>query len=767
MNKDSLHTLKKPMVMLGLFLVSSSLFIYEVLTTRLFSTVLIYHFVFLVTSLAILGSGIGGIIVFFFGNKLSVFKDRHRAIPLFSLILSLSYVIITLLIYNLPYMNSFIIYSLMASIPFIFGGIILSLIFKEFNNIGHKLYFADLLGASIGSLGILLLMDGLGFLGSLIIVSIMAMIGTIMFNIKGNSRKLRLISIILLIFFVIISFYRPFIKNLEKNFTAYITSPNTVISYWNNKLENDVDIEYTKWDSISRTDVIDIGNPNRKTIITDGNASAPMVKFDGDLEEVEYLKENISYIPFTIGNNDSSLLIGSGGGEDVLLALLGESKEIDAVEINPSTIDAVNKYKDFNGDIYNIDGVSLYIQDGRKFINVTDNKYDHIYLGKVFSGVVDNSAAMMSENYIYTEEAYNQYLDHLRENGRLTFVFNDVRELFKSLNTMTKVLVERGVDKNDITKHFIAVNSYSKEVSEKYNDRIYMPIVIYKEKPFTQEEVNLTLKSIESQNREIINLPYVESRKEISLYEQYGNGNITFEKLQDVFKFNAKPTTDNKPFFYDYDKGIPNTLLYLLLGVLTLAIVLFLSIIGNKNLRKVSIYFSVIGLGFMLVEIPFIQKTILFMGSTTRAFSFILFALLFSGGIGSYISSSNIIEKINEKRDYIFLIIGVVNVVLAIISPVVFNSFVGINVIGKFFIVFLLIFPLGLFLGMPFPRGIKKISSGTISNGIPLAWGINGIMSVVSSILSLIISMKLGFNTALILGTLFYLLLFVKNPLRA
>ncbi len=145
----------KLITMIGLFLISSSLFIYEVLTTRLFSTVLVYHFVFLVTSLAILGLGIGGIIVFFFEKKLRIFKMRTKAIAFFSIILSISYLVITLSIYKLPYIDVFIIYSVMACIPFVFGGIILSLIFIEFKNIGHKLYFADLLGSSIGSISII------------------------------------------------------------------------------------------------------------------------------------------------------------------------------------------------------------------------------------------------------------------------------------------------------------------------------------------------------------------------------------------------------------------------------------------------------------------------------------------------------------------------------------------------------------------------------------------------------------------------------------
>ncbi|WP_425446015.1 hypothetical protein [Dethiothermospora halolimnae] len=755
---------KTILILVGLFFVTSSLFIFEVLNTRLFSTILAYHFVFLVTSLAILGSGIGSILVFLLSRKSKFFDNRLKSIFNFSFILAFSYLIVMMIIYKLPYIDSFIFYAVISSIPFVFGGIILSLIFKEFQQIGHKLYFADLLGSSIGSIAIIYFMDNFSFIGTLFIVTSLTLVGTIIFAYMIKLKKIIVIPVILLVLLVLGAFNNNFINSVQKNFSAYISSPNTAIKYWKDRVDGKVEIEYTKWDSISRTDVVDYGSENRKTIITDGGASAPMVKYDGDLDEVSYLKDKIEYIPFSFGSNKSSLLIGTGGGEDILLSLLGDAVDIDAVEINPSTIEAVNDYKDFNGDIYGLKNVNLYIEDGRKYISNTDKKYDHIYLGKVFSNVVDNSSAMLSENYIYTKEAYKEYLKKLDDDGKLTFVFNDVRELIKSLNTMIEIFIEDGMNKEDVIKHFVAINSYSEELSKARGGSIYMPIVIYKSTSFTDEEINKVKEFAKVQNRDIIHLP---GEEELPIYKQFANGSISYNELVNRFQFNAEPTTDNNPFFYDYDKGIPDKLLYLLIGVLSAGLIVFFSVFQNKGLRKVSLYFGTIGLGFMLVEMPLIQKAILFIGSTTRAFTFILFSLLLSSGIGSFISSSKIINRINKKRDYIFLIIVGLNIIVNLALPFVFDTFSDASMISKFFIVSLVIFPLGLFLGMPFPRGIESIRKITTENGVPLAQGINSIMSVVSSTLALIISMKLGFNQALILGTCFYIVLFIKNPLRS
>ncbi|RKD34639.1 spermidine synthase [Thermohalobacter berrensis] len=745
LSKDK--NLNKYSLILSLFFVSSSLFIYEVLTTRLFSTVLVYHFVFLVTSLSILGLGIGAIIVFLYHDKFN-----SKLLTLMPVVLAISYIVCTLIIYKLPYIKLFLIYSVLASLPFVLGGIILSLIFKEFKQIGHLLYFGDLLGSSFGSIGIILLMDNLGFIGTLFVVSIMALLGGLFLSIK--KRRQTILTLSLLTILLILSVYKPIRVNIEKNFTAYFTSPHTAISYFKQNKELDVKIEYTKWDSISRTDVIDVEDPNRKVIITDGGASAPMVKFNGDLREVSYLKESIEYIPFKLGKNDNTLIIGSGGGQDVLLALLGNAKKIDAVEINPSTIDAVKKYKKFNGGIYNLNNVKLYIEDGRKFIEKTEKKYNHIYLGKVFSNVVDYSAAMLSENYIYTEEAYKEYFDQLKDDGILTFVFNDIRELIKSVNTAVKVLMENGIKKSDITKHFILIEN---------KVGFPNPVAIYKKSPFTRNEVKIISEAIKPLNIKIVSMPYI---SENPLYNYYQEKNISYGEFIESFDFNARPAKDNRPFFYDYTKGLPNILLYMLLGILIVAGFIFVYINKYKQLRKVYTYFSLLGLAFMLIEIPLIQKTILFIGSTTRAFSFILFSLLFSSGIGSFLSESKIIANFKKKRDYIFLMIPIVTVCVIASMSIIFRTQKDVDIIMKFFMVMILMFPLGLFLGMPFPKGIKSIATINIDRGVPLAWGINGLMSVAGSVLSLAISMKLGFNYSLILGGLLYFIIFIRNPLK-
>ncbi|WP_256961480.1 hypothetical protein [Thermoanaerobacterium thermosaccharolyticum] len=136
-------------------------------------------------------------------------------------------------------------------------------------------------------------------------------------------------------------------------------------------------------------------------VTIDGTASSPMYKFDGKDGSLDIYKKDVEYLPYTFGKKDNVLIIGPGGGRDILYALAGKSKNITGVEINTSTIDAVRHFKDFNGDIYNKANVKIYGEDGRYFINRSKNKYDIIYLSMVMTSSALQTGYALNENYIY------------------------------------------------------------------------------------------------------------------------------------------------------------------------------------------------------------------------------------------------------------------------------------------------------------------------------------------------------------------------------
>ncbi|MGD9678839.1 MAG: hypothetical protein AB7V16_10915 [Vulcanibacillus sp.] len=433
------------------------------------------------------------------------------------------------------------------------------------------------------------------------------------------------------------------IEDIENKFYAYFTNPGKLVGSYKETAGN-TEIIFSNWDALSRTDVIKVEGRDELLIATDGGAAAPIIKFNEDLKSVEHLRFDANYIPFAFGENDSSLVIGSGGGNDVLYALLGGNKNIDAVEINPSTIEAVNKFKEFSGDIYNYPGVNLYVQDGRYFIENNREKYDNIYLSKVMTNSIENTMYSLAEYYIYTEEAVNQYFDHLTDNGKLTFVAHNTFDLTKVINTGIKVLLDKGIKEEDVNSYFIIINGARRGQNSAHGS-ISMPVVIFKNTPFSSSELNSIVTMSESQYRDIIQMPGYE----IEPYKSLREGKINFEQLISGFGHNANPITDNKPFFYNYTKLIPLEMFLILTVILVFTVYIKKKYIISLENKKASLYFGALGVAYMLVEIPLIQKTVLYFGSSTIAFSFIIFSLLLSSGIGSLVSGSKMIEKSTKK----------------------------------------------------------------------------------------------------------------------
>lgn len=739
--------------LLSIFLLSSSLFIYEVLITRMLSTILMYHFVFLTTSLAILGIGIGGIILYK--------SEKNYSFQGLSVALALSYLTVVLLVYKFPYIKIYIFYSVILSVPFVIGGMILALTFLRKSQISNKIYFADLFGSAIGSIMVILLMDNLGFMSTVFIISGITLLSALLFDFAIQDCKNKKIVLILLLFIIVLLMEKNTVLKLEEGFTSYFKSPVTVIDYLQKTKGVDVKIEYTKWDSVSRTDVINNGK-SEKLIITDGGSSAPMVKFNGDFSKVAYLKDEIGFLPFALGDNTDTLIIGSGGGKDILYAIFGNSKSIDAVEINPSTIDAISKFRSFNGDIYNYPGVKLHIDDGRNFIEKTDKKYNNIYLSMVMTKAVNNGGLSFTENYIFTKEAFRSYFNHLKDDGYLSFMFHGPNDSLRAINTGIEVLLEMGVKGSDISKYFAVISHEGHSIKDN-RQSLDMPIVIFKKTPFTNEEAQRLYKKSKEQNRIIVNLPGI---TQMNIYNDLTHGKIELHEIYKQMPINIKPTTDNKPFFYDFNKGIPLQLLGLAIVVFVIINFMFKKLGMKRTNNSLIYYFSAIGIGFMMVEIPLIQKSILFLGNPSRAFSYILFSLLISCGLGSYFSKGEIFNKSIKKRNIIFILIPMLIIALQIWFPKMIVYFRGEGELVKLFILTISLFSLGFFMGMAFPQGIEKLNIKNKQDDIPLMWGINGIMSVAGSVFSLIFSMILGYEVTMSFGAVIYLSLFIFNPLK-
>lgn len=762
---EAKNTGSKISILLSIFFISVSLFVYQVVLTRLYSAILSYHYVFLTTSFAILGLGIGSVIAYKIRKKsreaiakssiregIVNLEGIKRQINIGSIILAASYIIVFALNYLLPFVNNMLVYIVLGTIPSLVGGYLYSILFTEFSGISGKLYFADLIGSGAGSIAIIFLLDNAGMFRTILMVGIIALLPALI--LPASTKKIKAIGYILPLMLIAgLLLSGQYINSIEKNFNGILN--NSQKTYGSLKKAGlSPEIVFSEWNAFSRTDVIKMPQRPEDMILTiDGAANAPMYEFDGNIESLEKFKEDSGYLPYTIGNNSKTLLIGPGGGRDVLYALAGGSKDISAVEINTSSIDAVKAFGEYNGYIYDRPEVKVYGEDGRSFVRRSQDKYDLIFLSLVMTNTSQGMAYALSENYIYTVEAMKDYLDQLNDNGRIAFLAHDEEDLSKIVATAMQALNSKGIPIKD-TPNYIAL--YAQFMPQQHGGAtMHEPVIIIKNKPFTEDESKDLMETAKKNQIAPIYAPLVQEQGPLQLIKEV---KISIKDYIKGFNSNVTPATDNSPYFYNFGKGVPATLILILMVAAIGSIIMFAPFASKDGNLRPTMYFSLLGIGFMMIEVPLIQKFILYLGHPTLAFTFVLAALLVGSGIGGYLSNNRLFNR-NIKAFYLPpVIVAVISTILLLTIGFIFKSTSDLSLTGRIIIASILVMLQGFFMGMPFPRGLKLVGESRRNEIVPVMWGVNGVTSVIGSVLSVILSMTIGFTGALIAGAMIYLI---------
>lgn len=538
-----------PLNMMLMALVSAVLFGNEVLLTRYFSTIMSVNLVYIVVSSAIFGTGIGAYMTY---DKLK--RNDVMSISIYIskkiILFVLSLTIFWLVALVGPYIGEYWLYVIFSSITYVFGGMIMSAIYLKFSSSCHRLYFSDMIGAVVGCTFVVVAMINYQlYTGLSILFFKLVMLLLLKPDSNDKGCKYIILGIVGLLSVLLLS--ESAIGYINNNFNAYYMNPFKGIKYFAESYKDDVEILYSNWGAFSRTDVIKLSNDDSvRYILTDGGATAPIIKFDGDLDKLQHMKSDVAYLPYIFGSNEKTLLIGSGGGKDVLYALMSGSDDITAVEINEGTISAVNAFKEFSGDIYNRKGVNLIVGDGRKYVDETTRKYDHIYLSMLMSNAVDNSRLSLVENYIFTEEAFASYMNTLNTQGRISFMVHNGIEAIRVVNTWIKTLIDSGVPINEVSDYFIIVNGV-KNPNNQINS-IKMPTVILKKTPFNSAELEKIKSFLIEENVSAMHLPGNSN----GLYRELNEGKISYDDMINRFELNVKPVKDKSPYFYKYSNRI-------------------------------------------------------------------------------------------------------------------------------------------------------------------------------------------------------------------
>jgi len=784
-------------LLIGIFLISMGALALEVVLTRIFSVTMWYHFAFLAISMALMGSATAGVFIYFF-PQLSKPGTAQMWIGRASVALAIAVPAVFLIYLRIPFrpvlMNrdgafSFeqigwlaLIYVLL-SLPFFLSGSVLALTLAGWPNDAGKVYAADLIGAAIGCLVSVAALSQLGGVNSLFLLSLILALAASAFIYGSRGWAITAGVIVLLTGGLLVSNVAAPWARIVVN-KAGGEEPPVVYEKWNihsrvTVYEPDVfpffwGISPQKWEETIAAG----GNWNHALLLIDAVAGTPIQSFNGDLETVQFLRSDLTAIAYHLIDDPKTMIIGPGGGRDVLAALASGAPHVTAVEVNPAVIEAVKgQFADFAGHLYDRPDVDAVVADARGFIDRSPGGYDVIQASLIDTWAAGGSGAFaLSENSLYTKEAFTSYFDHLSDDGILSisrwYLPSRPAETLRLVTTGLAGWEDAGV--LDARDHIavIAMLDPARATTEG------LSTTLFKRQPFTPEEVTQLQEVATSYGYQVIYAPGLEPFEEVG---QFIAGDDHAGFIAD-YPLDISPATDDRPFFFNLillgdlldpalsGSGVYRTsmeaiyILFAVIGVTAALSALFILVplwLGarRRNLARPSAttlaYFGALGMAFMMVEIPTMQKLTVYLGQPVYSLAVVLFSLLLFSGLGSWWSGRWAARSIAANMRRIFPAMIVFLILHAVLSTFILNQTLHFGLAGRLIVAVLLLSVMGFLMGIPFPVGIRWVGRRQ-STVVPWLWGINGVTSVLGSALATALSIHIGFRLTLVAATLAY-----------
>jgi hypothetical protein len=783
--------------------IAASLLMTELALTRIFSVVMYYHFAFLAISIALFGLSASGVYAYLRRHTLdrqpteallarqSLIYAACTVIALFALVrlrVGLNYSPS-----NLALMLA--IYAL-AAIPFFTGGLVLTLAISRLASQINVVYAADLTGAAFGCLVLIPLLNRLGAPGVVLTATILAAVAAVLFASASSRRAVASVAAALVLI--------PITGQLSGLATFDV---NDTKGHQGDR------VLFTKWNSFSRIGVYERSHgdwslsptysgplPETRFMDIDSAASTPIVSVTPDLSNAGYLRYELTSLAYHLARGPQSadqaletaapvvpasnlqadpegftaLVIGPGGGRDLASALVFGASRVDGVEINPIIANDVMRgaFRDFSGAIYDHPRVRVAVDDGRSFVRRSPDQYDVIQASLVDTWAATAAGAYtLTENTLYTVEAFTDYLDHLTDDGILTitrWVFDGLR----LVSLAQEASARRGWDA-------------ASRLAIVQHDRV--ATFLLKKSPFTPEEI-AHLQSLADRLRfRILYAPGAEGPiapppgEWIEGTETAAYANLIVapdrERFYADYDQDIRPTTDDRPFFFHTTKledqldvafgrsmlfGNGLSALLTLMGISAALVGIFVlgPLVlagGDRPAGWIAwiVYFGSLGAGFMLIEVAILQRFVLLLGHPVYSLTVTLFSLLLGTGIGAALSRR--FSTVSLRQTTALALVSIV--VLALVSTLVITPFIGWAIpfsrTTRILIAVLTLVPIGMVLGIPMPAGIRLLASRA-PQMVTWAWGMNGALSVVGATLAIFFAMNWGFSATFIAASATY-----------
>jgi hypothetical protein len=785
----------RPATYAGLFVVTLSTLAYEIVLTRIFSVTMWYHFAFVAISVALFGTTVGALIVHL---RPHWFTDDQvkRQMWRFSLAYAVSVAVAFVAQLSMPFrveldataVFSVVFTCLIISVPFVCAGVVVCLALTRFPDRVNRLYAADLVGAGIGCVVLVVAFRFFDGPSLVLFIAAIAALGALLLAIDASERRGQVLAGLALIVLLGGAFGNSYQHGRNAPFVKI---------FWT-KDERDPTHMFDRWNAFSRVTVD--GNPDelrapmgtglstecppeylqvyQLDMLIDSTAGTVATRYSGNPDETNFLRCDISNLVYHAVEGDDfdqAAVIGVGGGRDVLSALEFDVDRVTGIEINGNILDLVNgTLGEFTGHLDQDPRVHFVNDEARSWLTRTDERFDSIQISLIDTWAATSAGAFaLTENSLYTTEAWDTFLDRLQPGGILSVSrwFRhenpDPFEILRTTALAAEALTERGVE--NPRDHILI---YEGPPLEPYAQTV--GTVLVSAEPFTPE----VLDRIERMTQELAFTPILTPD---DATDQWDFAGLTAPggpgPALAGFDADVSPPTDNRPFFFqmatlgDVLTGdVENTQIFspmMTLGALGLTVLLIAAVCIGGPLVKLGretshrgrvpyyLYFAGIGLGFLMVEISQLMRLSTFLGHPTYALTVVLFTVLLFSGLGSML-----VDRVSElERPRSLLVPLVLLLALAaafgVVTPRIIEAAAGETTPLRIAVAVGVLAPLALLMGMPFSLGMRMAATDA---GAPRAflWGINGAMSVVASVFATAIALFYGVFATFVVGWLAY-----------
>ena len=783
---------------LSLFLLSAATLVFEINLTRLFSVAQFYHFAFLIISLALLGFGASG-------TALAIFpqlgrQQPQRSLSRLALAAALTILGAYLVINWLPFDSFSIAWDrrqvvvltlnlLALASPFFFSGMAAGLLLSVHARAAGQVYAVNLAGSALGCLIALAAPVRVGGEGTVVLSCGLAALAGLTSDL--SFRRDRLLARIMAGGLLLFSLFDLTLRVTEQPTLESLTlrlSPYKGLSYALQYPE--AGIIYQRWNSFSRVDVVRSRGirslpglsyrfsqlpPPQNGVLVDGDDLSPILLRGYDPAFVEYMPAAIA---FQLRPEAEALILEPRGGLDVLIALESGARRATAVEVNPLIVEAADS-------VYADSRVRVVVESDRSYLRRSRESYDVVVLSLASSyHPIRSGAYSIAEDYRDTVEAFEDALARLGPDGVLVvsrWLQTPPSEELRAFALAVTALEREGLDP---AERLIAFRGYN------------LATLLIKKVPFTQDEVDALRAFAADRAFDLIYAPGIRPDETNQynilpedVYYQAFTGLLAAESRAAwyaAYPFDVTPPTDDRPFFGHFFKwsqapqvmaelgktwqpfgGAGYFVVLALLGLAAVmaAVLILLPLVVTRIRRRHPqestdapsrvvvaglVYFGLIGFGFLLVEIPLIQRFILFLGQPAYALTTVLFSLLFFSGVGSQLAGSSRVHlrlALATLSALVFSLLWLLPNLFAATLGLAFGLRLGVTVI--------VLAPVGLLMGLPLPLGIRWLEREAPTL-IPWVWGVNGAASVVSSVLAALLALSFGFSSVLVSGAICY-----------